>query len=648
MAGYGMRDGSAIVNAIGDYAKYKERQEERTYQRERQEGIDAENSRRQAVADDRSGQLFERQMSDYEYKDSERERIAGERTRSKNARQGYVDSMNEGIESGEQKELSSLDRVSQTVGKGSSGEGQGIVANDNGDGSVSFGVLKDKGQSAPLTSDPNDHGSTPLKARKEDLPAVQAHAERSADAAQKSNLDPEDHAAYIRAGFSADKDGFVTPAKHDEFISNLKSQGLLKAMKGKQTSPDEDVPIDAGSGEKTESPSAESVAAAGQITKDLANPIGAVQRKMAENVFDGLEQMYRTGEKGANALINAGKWLSEGAEKRGFGKTVKRTAQSFSMGETAKTTIKKDNVARVIPTKNVETPEGIEDLKDTKETMENMGAPPLKVRPELESVVKKAGDPTSMATEVHNKYDTRRKRASIVGELYVTGNIDIGAMTNFMETGDMRTSRADLERHDLAVEAAAVKNQSAAAKAVGSMYEQKRKYSEMVAKNNANDVKLRGEVTKYLQSEASNIADWYSGIRNLKGPQAKAIQGRVKALATNLIGSETYSIAEMKDPKFGAMFIEGVRSFLQNEGQNGDLSVESVLPYINTAGGKYKPTAAQVIIQSSKSSGRGLKQMRNAYDKQYMQFLNSAHEKGLEWNDERQKLFDSGFQAKYN
>ncbi|MBH0050717.1 hypothetical protein [Pseudoalteromonas sp. SWYJZ19] len=624
MAGYGMHDGTAIINAIGQYADYTERQKDKTYARNRQAKLDEERSSRQAIADNRSETLFNRQTDEYDNK-------VAERDQSKQARQSYVDSISGDIDAQEQAAIQRNQRLSRSVSR----SGDEITPVDNGDGTTSFGVLKDNGEQTQLTSNPNDDKSKPLRAKNEDLPRLQEHAQRSIDIAEKNGVEPENHSAYIRAGFTSDENGNIREASESEFMSNLKSHGLLK---GKQTSPDSDVPINAGEGAPTVKPEGD-----GSVTaSDLANPIGFVQRKMAESVFVGLEQMYNKGAAGARKIMEAGNWLSDGAKERGFGDTVKKTANQFVMGKNAKASIEKKGEVKILPSNKVETPEGVDDLVDTKETVESMGSPPLKARAELKPVLQSDDAETRMQA-IHEKYATRRKRAAVVGELYLTNNIDEGQMRNYMETGDMRVSKMELDKHNVALDVAEARGQAAVATAEAKRFDAQRKYVDLAGKNYKSDVKRRNDALKFLQDEGSNIADWYSGRMGLKGQQAAGVRGRVKALATSLMGSETFSIDQMKDPKFGAMFNEGVRSFLANKGEDNNLSAETVLPFINTALGKFKPNAAQTILGASKNSGRSLREVRNAYDKKLMRYSDAAKEKGLDWNEERQKLFDTGF-----
>ncbi|NYR11270.1 hypothetical protein HC000_01990 [Pseudoalteromonas sp. MIP2626] len=641
--GYGMRDGSAIVNAIGQYAQYNERQNDKAYARERQEKLDYENSQRQKKADTRADALFNRQMGEYDYKDKERERVGAERERSLSSREDYVGLTKSNIDEQEAAELSRFDKVRQTLGTGSSGQGKGLVANDTGDGFTTLSVTREDGE-VPLTVKATDNKSTPIRARNEDIPALEEHAARSAEFAEKSGVDPQYHSAYIRAGFTADEGGVVRPATHEEFTSNLREQGLLDAIKGKQTAPNEDVPIEAGKGEQH---SKATMRESGKTDFDIANPIGSVQKEMVKSVYTGLEQMYSVAKKGAGKVLEAGEWLSEGAMERGFDKSIKKTAKSFLLGKDAQTTVQDDGVAKVRPTAKVATPEGVADLRDTKETIEKVGGAPPKLRPELKQI-SEVEDVEAKLSAVREKYANMRKQASVIGELYITGNINEKDMTNFMETGDMRFNMHDIEKHNVSMierKAAAdskvlkarddlIKRQVEAAKATSTLKDDKQKQLKAT----------RG----HLKDVGGSVAAFIGAKKGMQADQIKGLAAQVEILADRFVASERYGLEAMGTVGFAGMWSGAVESYLQDN-PSSDLSVMSITPYMTATEAKYKPAAAETIKSLSANFPKAdLQDIRKQYNDHLIETHDAITQGGkVAWTDGMQADVDELFKAKF-
>lgn len=593
MAGYGMRDGSAIINAIGQYAQYAERREEREYQRDRQERLDAENMRRQRLADERSSALFERQMSEYDYKEAERQRIAGERQRLQDARQGYVDDVVFSVDEQEQAELSRFNRALTR-------DGGNVEIASNGDGTVSFGVLKSDGQRAPLTVNPNDNSSTPLRAKEEDLERLQAHAANSIRVAEQNGVDPEHHAAYVRAGFTADENGVVREASRDEFMDNLKKQGLLDAMRGKQVSPDSDVP-----------------------TQENLDRSAAGQEAASESKRDGARRL--AGVSGRVAAL-----------EKAFGKKAH--------GESARASFKGD-VATVTPSNKVSTPEGAEDLAKTKAAIDQSGEEPPKVNRALEPIAQ-VEDVEQKMQAIKDKYAAKRKRAAVVGELYLTGNINEKQMRNYMDTGDMRFSTHDIEKHRADIYEAQAGAKAKVIKARKELLNAQVAAAKATTTNVESQQKALKDARKYLGDVGASVAGYIGSMKGYKSDQIKGLESQINILADRFMANGRYSVEAMSTPEFAAMWSHGIESYLRAE-PNADLTVMSVTPYITAVEAKYKPETANTIKAVSTYSGRGISEVRDAYNSKYNENRMEYESKGGEWDAETQRDFDELFKEEY-
>ena len=95
------------------------------------------------------------------------------------------------------------------------------------------------------------------------------------------------------------------------------------------------------------------------------------------------------------------------------------------------------------------------------------------------------------------------------------------------------------------------------------------------------------------------------------------------------------------------MFNEGLRAFFKHNGRDGDLSAETVLPYMTSALGKYKPAAAQTILRASSNAETPIAQVRKNYSDRLNQFMTEVEKNGGTWSDAQQELFDSDFTAGY-
>lgn len=614
MAGYGMRDGSAIVRAIGDYANYKQRQEQIEYNRD-QQAYENQLRERQIAADNhRQNARLSMQMDEADYKASERQRIAKERERSQAAREGFVASNLEGIDAAEK---SALDAIKG----GASGQGQSVEPVDNGDGTVTVSVRKKDGTVTPFTKNPHDNNSPPFRVRKEDMTNARLHAAKSAQMAEQNGASPEETAAYIRAGFSIDEEtGLARPAKGDEFISNLKEQGLSRAMKGEQAAPDSDVPVDVPKGE----PEAQAE---------------------VKGLVDYAQDAYAAGNRGARQLYNTfirGDILKQ----TGVSDSVKKVGNRLLFGTDGATTLDKEGVAKVRPTSKVSTDEGMEDLTKTRKAFDAVGGDKPKPSNKTQQIVEQAPSVEEKTRAVTEKFAKKRERAAAVGELYVTGNINETQMRNFMETGDMRFNKYDIEKHNATAYATRANASTRAAKAQKDLYDAQVEAAKATSEQFEDEQKHQKDITTKLKKTGVAVAR-VVGHRELGlDPQGiKSLEGEVETLAIRFMGTQRYSKEAMGTPQFAAMWSSGVESYIRENGKS-DLSVMSITPYLTTVEGKYKPRSAEVIKAISASyKDRGLDDVRTAHNDALAALKSEVHDRGGVWTDETQEDFYELFKS---
>lgn len=602
MAGYGMRDGSAIVRAIGDYANYRQRQEQIEYARDQQDYENRINERRLAMDEHRQNARLSMQMDEAEYRNSERQRIADERAAGLKARENYRDVMMAELNASEQKAFAA-------IGGGASGQGQGVEVIDDGD-DIILGVKKGEGRVDPFTKNPHDQNSPPFRIPKASVGEARQHAARSAEIAEANGATPEETAAYIRAGFTVGDDGKARPASESEFMANLKEQGLIKAISGENVVP---------------------------AKKAEPKP----QAQTEDEGFGGLGEIYDNTQKARKVVgdlfSQAVKWEAN---------NVKKGATWLWLGDKGLAALNKKDELKVKPTTKVSTPEGIEDLKATRTRLEQEGGALPKPSQKTREI---AAQPSVEAQTqmIYGSFKRDRERAAAVGELYVTGQISEQQMTNFMETGDMSTSSYDMLKHRVQMAGVANRSKAALLKEQQAFLKSQKDYIEAVSKANKDEVKLVADVTKYLQGEAVNIADQFAAEFGMKGQEAAGLRGRAKALATGVVGSGKFGLNNMGRQEFGAMFNEGLRAFFKHNGRDGDLSAETVLPYMTSALGKYKPAAAQTILRASSNAETPIAQVRKNYSDRLNQFMTEVEKNGGTWSDAQQELFDSDFTAGY-
>lgn len=613
MAGYGIRDGSAIIRAIGDYANYKQRQEQIEYQRDQQDYENRLAERRMAMDEHRQNTRLNMQIDEANYRASERNRIASERQRSMEARQGLVQQNMADLEAYEQKAL-------DAIGRGASGEGQGVEVIDDGD-SVVLGVKKKDGRVDPFTKNPRDQNSPPFRIPKEGFEQARVHAARSAQIAEQNGASPEDTEAYIRAGFTIGEDGKARPASETEFVANLEEQGLL----GRGGVP-EDVPTEAN----LQASKANDPKPAGGEVKGLVDYAG---------------ELYEGGNRGARQLYNV---LIRGdlLKQSGISDKIKKVGERILFGSSGVTSLDKKGEVKVRPTASVSTPEGVADLEETKKGFEAMGGEMPKPSKETGDVAK-LQDPEEKMRAIREKFEAKRKRAAVVGELYLTGNIDEAQMRNYMETGDMRFSKYDIEKHNASVYAEKANANARVLKAEKQLYDAKVEAAKATSKSFYDNQKQQAAVTKKLTDVGTAVARYVGNRKGYDSQQVKALEGEIETLAVRFMGNKRYSTEAMGETEFAAMWSSAVEMYINNEGTS-DLSVTSITPYITTVEGKYKPRSAEVIKQiASANKEMSLEDVRTAHNEMFQKAKADVEAMGGAWTDETQEGFYELFKEEY-
>lgn len=608
-----MRDGSAIVRAIGDYANYRQRQEQIEYARDQQDYENRINERRLAMDEHRQNARLSMQMDEAEYRNSERQRIADERAAGLKAREKYRDVMMAKLNASEEKAFAA-------IGTGVSGDGQGIEVEDNGDETVTVGVRKPDGRVAALTKKPQDQNSPPFRLPKAGMDEARQHAARSAEIAEANGASPEETAAYIRAGFTIGDDGLARPASESEFMANLKEQGLLDAMKGKFV--DSDVPIDVGNG--------------GESTP--------TKKDGFKGIVGHGKELYEAGNRGARQMYNTfvrGDWLVS----TGISDHVRKTGSYVLFGNQAKVKLTKNDEATVRPTSSVNTAEGVKDLQKTRRIMEENGGGLPKPSAKTKEIAQK---PTveDKTHAVRERFSRIRDQYAAVGELYVTGQIDERAMANFMETGDMRFNKHDLEKHRVTTETANSQNKARVLKAENDLLKSQIEAAKATRTNFDESQKRQKQTREKLVQVGTDIARVIGHRKGYDPQQMKALEGEVATLATRFLANKRYSAEAAGTEEFAAMWSYAIESYINAE-PNGDLSVMSITPYVTTVEGKYKPQTANTIKEVSLGTGNKMMNVRDTYNADYMEQRKAFHEAGLEWTAEAQADFDELFKEKF-
>lgn len=599
-----MRDGSAITRAIGDYANYKQRQEQTEYNRDQQAYENQLRERQVAMDEHRQNARLSMQMDEAEYRNGERARVAQERERSQVARQGFVDTNLDNIDEAENAAL-------EAIRGGASGKGRRVVPVDNGDGTVTVSVEKEDGKVEPFTKKPHDNKSAPFRVRQEDMTNTRLHAAKSAQIAKANNATEQETAAYIRAGFTVGDDGLTRPASEAEFTSNLKEQGLLPSK-----TPD-DVPTEAN-----------------LKRGNNAEP----EKGEVKGLVDYAQDAYAAGNRGARQLYDT--FIKGGVLKQtGVSDKVRKVGNRILFGTDGATTLDKEGVAKVRPTAKVSTEKGMADLAETREAFDAAGGEKPKPSGKTLEIVEKAPSIEEKTRAVTEKFAKKREQAAAVGELYVTGNIDEGQMRNFMETGDMRFSKYDIQKHRASEYAQRANASAKLAKAEKSLYDAQVDAAKATSKAFKDEQKAQADLTKKLSDVGTAIAEVVGVHKGLSPRQAKALEGEVKTLATRFMGTQRYSKEAMGTAGFAAMWSGAVESYL-NTNAGGDLSVMSITPYITTVEGKFKPRSAEVIKQiASANESMSLEDVRTAHNSEFDDAKKAVESRGGVWNDETQEDF---------
>lgn len=604
MAGYGMRDGSAITRAIGDYANYKQRQEQIEYNRDQQAYENQLRERQVAMDEHRQNARLSMQMDEAEYRNGERARVAQERERSQVARQGFVDTNLDNIDEAENAAL-------EAIKGGASGKGRRVVPVDNGDGTVTVSVEKEDGKVEPFTKKPHDNKSAPFRVRQEDMANTRLHAAKSAQIAKANNATEQETAAYIRAGFTVGDDGLTRPASEAEFTSNLKEQGLLPSK-----TPD-DVPTEAN-----------------LKRGNNAEP----EKGEVKGLVDYAQDAYAAGNRGARQLYDT--FIKGGILKQtGVSDKVRKVGNRILFGTDGATTLDKEGVAKVRPTAKVSTEKGMADLAETREAFDAAGGEKPKPSGKTLEIVEKAPSIEEKTRAVTEKFAKKREQAAAVGELYVTGNIDEGQMRNFMETGDMRFSKYDIQKHQASEYAARANANARLAKAQENLYDAQVEAAKATSKKFEDDQKAQEHTRKKLSEVGAAMAKMIGNRNGFDSQQVKALEAEVETLAVRFMGNQRYSTEAMGTEQFAAMWSGAVESYLNNN-KNGDLSVMSITPYMTTVEGRYKPRSAEVIKEiAAASEGMSLEDVRTAHNSEFDDAKKAVESRGGVWNDETQEDF---------
>lgn len=252
MAGYGIRDGGYIVNAVSDYANYVEsrrryeqdradrlsRERQATERQARIDAMDREaheaqmaeykrTAARQTMLDKRSGEVHDANMQEHKEKREREEAV-------RKARRGIADLQTQGIDAAERAELAPLEReaeraktddwiANRIMSYGASGKGVSIQydKDPNEQGVYLAKNVDAEGNSKQLTWDPFDDNSSPIRVREADIPMLETHVRNAVKGA--SDLPEDKQAAYGRSALAPNEDGTARPSTVEEFSNGVKN-----------------------------------------------------------------------------------------------------------------------------------------------------------------------------------------------------------------------------------------------------------------------------------------------------------------------------------------------------------------------------------------------------------------------------------------
>jgi len=569
--GYGMRDGSAIINAVQGYADSKEREknriednairlEEKNYRR----GIDQRN---------------------WDVAEDERVRISTERKNVSDTSGAYMQSAIDGYGS-----------AAEVVARGASGEGVGTQPEvaPNEDGSVGLNITTKDGQKRAITENASDNKSKPLKFDPNTIEETQAAVEKTYRFYMDNGGKPEEANAYVRASMYTDPmSGLTVPTPDAEtFQRRLKENGIgLKDkhihepnIRGTAAKFDERVGEVVGAGvDKIKDAHAASNANAKErgIRADKIVDEKGIVGLTKQNLSDDAEYIKGVGSDVYKWLKSVDKAITEPIGKKLFGK-------GFTYGDAGKpTTVKASTVGKD------ESLQIGQQLADKNQKIIDDGGEPPTTSTETTKMLSTSttydGQVNNMAVDVKG----RKKQAQLYMEAVIARapGYEINGVKNIMETGDPRYSSKDMA--DLALdtkvkESTIVRNISSANAAIARANKS----------NKPEDLyKAHTEGRRVITPLLEGLADKLAGG---KSEFSKPLKGRFLLGYNDVITSNGFDPNELTNPKFMKTVTDGLEKFYWDT-KDGDYSGASAAAWVNTAAGKLKSHTAFRITQLSAS-----------------------------------------------
>lgn len=624
MSGYGFRDSSVIVQAIGDYAKYTENkrryeqdrddqqkrlsiadaryEDEKSYTRNNYANETEYNHARQKVEDDRMGVLRGREDKEYE-------RLQGLQSEY----DGALEEVTTEFENNGGSNIGAIDIStspgSQVVARGFSGKGTGLGTKSNGDGTSTIMQTRADGSAVPMNLIPELDDSPPIRFRDGEMDINFDHFRSIVD---DPNIPDEQKAIAARSGFVSDKDGVSRIASEEEFKQRLKENGSLL----KPSIPPEQA--------------APPVPSIGSDIKSVVTGSGAAFG--ASGGFAAKEQILSNNTSATKVALEATQLLGD------VGGVI---ASYFSDPKEAKEvskTVDVDKEGRIEPKADASP----KDIEKTHKALVDKGVDPRTVMPS--EIVAKISEFTSLPAGIgQSQYiaqeygSTPALRRFAKAKLQMDGNFD--EYRNIIDTGYPKTSLRDISSDRNEARKIALASREYNRKVTEMTYKYRQEMKEDQVKAAAN---LKEEEQK-LQDDwfENNIGAYVAGVAknyNSKsnfgipyGQMKEAAAGVAKQSLDNLLVMYPEMKQLIGSPAFDAAMQQASMDFGEDFGY-GNSDGGSIYPYFAKKLVPHEAYDPKRINQISSKHNIPADKVTNEVVSAYRQMILDKQEQGLDPN----------------
>lgn len=596
--GYGMRDASMLVNAIGDYAKYTEnkRRYDQEYEQQKQRLSIADQRYTEEQAYNRewnktgrentlSQQTFENNLKtkDQSIQDAqendrstifdrnEKQIATAEKIRMANSNlvrdntdsqeQSDVNRVNTDVAA--EKNQVGIDKMWQVLSYGKSGNGVGLVTDkdpNDPDGVLTIFNVDKFGNRKPLNVDPMNDDSPAMKFRAENADMLQGHLAKMSEGFTGTD---KDMAAYLRAGVTTDEMGLVRPSTAEEFEKRITATKWL-ALGG------DEVALEAILNDKA--------------TPDVS-PYGSDKTLMAR-------ERTVTKQKAQASLDK-----------------IKAIRQ-----EVIKDASKKDKIDAFVKEKGA-----LDGLMKNGEV--DMSAGFGKLTPKAARIAE-ISDPVAKVDAIRKEYDSKRKQRELILQTYENNGYDPTdaaenerMMRNAISTGDPRYSTDDLSRQATADNHTLIKMDNL-------LSDTQLKRAQIEAARAKGPAELKTVQESQFKTFVSGIKDVAGNIGDQLSMDPKmrdAISAKAQMAGEQMIAALGMGYVDLGDPIKRVAFNDSLSSYMRYMQNNPDMTSTSPVGFFTTVIADYKPMVADSIMSISKATGTSQEAMtrtfNDAYDK---------------------------------